>query len=42
MRRFSLVGCEGIDGTTAEERRAMGEEFRASLDPGRPAGDAND
>ena len=37
MRRLSLVGCDRIAKTTAEERQAMAEEFRASLNPGRQA-----
>ena len=37
LSRLSLVGCDRICKTTPEERKAMAEEFRASLDPNRPA-----
>ena len=37
MRRLSLVGCDRIAKTNAEERQTMAEEFRESLNHGRPA-----
>jgi len=37
LRRLSLVGCDRVGNTTAEERKTMADEFRASLDPGHPA-----
>lgn len=37
LRRLSLIGCDRLPRKTAEERQAMAEEFRESLDPNHPA-----
>jgi hypothetical protein len=37
VRRLSLIGCDRVRKTSAEERQAMAKEFRESLAPGHPA-----